>query len=130
MPGSIPGDAEGSVAQVTMSRPRPRLRVIEGGKDATVVALDSRRPMVRPARPALPGVASACAAGLIAAISWCAILAFVGFELRPRLGDVGAFLMVLAIQLAATSAAIAMMRARSQMRIAHSSVRSREGISH
>ena len=126
LPGTIPGDAEGSVAQVTMQRPRPRLRVIEGGKDTTVVALDSRRPVVRPARATLPGVAAASAAGIIAAIFWCAVLAFVGFELRSGLGDGGAFLVVLAIQLAATSAAIAWLRGRSPIRTAHP----REGIPH
>ena len=127
LPGSIPGDVEGSVAQVTSGRARPRLRVIEGGKDANILARDSRRPPVeRAARPTLTGVAAACAAGVTAAILWFAFLAFVGFELRARLGDGGAVLAVLAIQLSATSAAIASMRGRWSIRAPDS----KEGILH
>src|SRR5262245_43644693 len=125
IPGSIPGEAEGVVAQVAR-RDRTRFRVIPGGGAAKIVPITSRRPAPRRTRPTLAGVAAASAAGVIAGIFWCALLAFVGFKLRSRVGDAGAVLSVLAIQLAATAAAIALLRSRAALRAALS----REGPLH
>ena len=126
VPGSIPGEAEGIVAQAARDPARPRLRLIEGQGRPKVVSIDSRRPALRAPRPTLFGVAAASAAGVVAAIFWCALLAFVGFSLRRRLGDGGAFAAVLAIQLAATAAAVAWLRTRASIR----AVLSREGTPH
>jgi hypothetical protein len=125
VPGSIPGDPEGFVAQVTCSRPRPQLRVIpgEGRGRAAVIALDSRRSVQRPARPTPIGVAAASAIGVVIGLSWCALLALLGFQLRKQLGDGGAFVAVLALQLAVTAAAVACLRSRAAIR----SSLSREG---
>lgn len=117
VPGSIPGDAEGLVAQVTSSQRRPQLRVIpgEGRGRAAVVRLDSRRTPPRRSRPTPIGVAAASAIGVVIGLSWCALLAFVGWQLRTPFGDGGAFAAVLAIQLGATAAAIACLKSRANL---------------
>ena len=118
VPGSTPGDPEGLVAQVASSRPRPLLRVIEGeGRGrAAVIPLDSRRIPPRLSRPTAIGVAAASAVGVVIGLSWCALLAMVGWQLRPALGDGGAFMAILAIQLAATAAVIACLKGRAAIR--------------
>ena len=123
LPGSIPGDAEGSVAQVTIESTRARAT----SRDRRRQGRDRRGAGLAPpaggaaARPTLPGVAAACAAGVIAAIFWCALLAFVGFELRAGLGDAGAFLVVLGDPaLPRRLPRSRCMRARSPIRTAHS----------
>ena len=121
LPGSTPGHPEGVAAHAV----RPRLQLIQGRGRGKVVPLEARRAHQRGTRPTLLGVAVASAAGVLAAVFWCALLAFIGFQLRPRLGDGGAFALVLGIQLAATAAAFAMARGRTALR----SVLWREGIS-
>jgi hypothetical protein len=128
VPGSIPGDPEGLVAQVDCSRPRPRLRLIagEGRNRAAVIALDARRSVPRPARPTPIGVAAASAIGVVIGLSWCALLGMVGWQLRPLLGDGGTFISVLAVQVAATAAVIAWLKSRAAIRASLS----REGTLH
>ena len=127
-PGSIPGDPEGLVAQVTCIRPRPPLRLIagEGRGRAAVIPLDSRRATARPARPTPIGVAAASAIGVVIGISWCALLGLLGWQIRPLLGDGGAFISVLSVQVAATAAVIAALKSRAAIRASLS----REGTLH
>src|SRR5262245_35296897 len=103
VPGSTPGEPEGVAA---FAEPRPRLRVIQGFGRGHVVPIESRRVPARRPRPTLLGVALASGAGVVAAAFWCGILAFVGFQLRGPLGDGGAFVAILAIQLAVTAAVL------------------------
>jgi len=128
IPGMSVGDPEGSIAQALDAgvRTRPALRLIRtqvtprATARAAVIRLDVERALRQRLQGSLLGLGLACAIGISAGLFWCAALALLAVKARGALGDVGAFLLVAAVQIAAISGLVTWVR-----RLPH--VRMREG---